>query len=302
MEPKDFARIIAKRKAVVSIGLLVVLMFSMAGSMRASAMYVGSCEVHFGAILANPSDTRSDAIETIGNLNDNVHFIEGPTIAAAAATRAGVPASWMTVNASVVPGTQFLMIRAFDRDAARAARTCDAVASAYVAYKQDAARAFFTGALAGAAREQREQAARYIANQTKLERSERARNQGQVLSLTIDQDLLLNALSASRARARVYEAQLEHLAGGPEVVRHAGLGARLGPNHVRDATLGVIVGLMFGIGLALAAEWKQDRRIRLEPQPGAIEPNCPRCAAPSRAARNIRTIRPLHHRNSQPTH
>lgn len=272
MEPKDFARILLRRKRSVITAIVIVVLTAFVGSMRQTPTYVAACEVLFGAVLSDPTDPKSEPIESIGDLNSNVHFFKAPIIAAQASKilKGAVPAAEIQskIDAQLVPNTQFIKIQIADRPARgvpqgiagqRSGQVCNAVAQAYVNHKVSVAGDFFRRAIDQNRKSLAATLDDYARNQEELGVAQRTGDRSQVLALTIEQNGLLQDINELQEKRRAYKNQLDHgIDGGPSVNSPSGGGVRIGGNNRRTLMLGLIVGLIFGVGLALLREYLDD--------------------------------------------
>jgi len=260
VEPKDFARIILRRKRTVATAIIVVMLTSFVGSMRKQPTYVANCEVLYGAVLSDPSDPKSEAIEDIGDLNSNVHYLEGPDIrnAAAAVLKLKAPIDGATaIHAELTPNTQFMKITvAKPSGAPDAGAICNSIARSYVEYKKNVAREFFT-------RAQSEKQRDLVATLGELthaqEQLDSAHSSSDRLAAQVQIDGIIKDANDIQTKIRAFRNQLTNgISGGPKVSSPSGQGAPQGANHKRDLLLGMIVGLMFGMAIAIVREYLDD--------------------------------------------
>jgi capsular polysaccharide biosynthesis protein len=269
VEPKDFARILLRRRRTVVTAILIVVATAFLGSMRKTPTYVAECEVLYGAVLSDPSNPESEPLENIGDLNSNVHFISSPIIAAGASKLLGgaVPAAEIQskVNAELAQDTQFFRIRVVDRQSAgvdpakRSGQICNAVGQAYVKYKREYARKFFQDALLENVAALK--AARRDLNAAqRLATEARARgDEGAEIEAILTRDQHGQIIQDLSKRGSAFRRQIaNNIDGGSKVTSPSGGGLRQGGDHKRDVMLGLIVGLMFGIGIALVREYLDD--------------------------------------------
>jgi capsular exopolysaccharide synthesis family protein len=266
VEPKDFARVILRRRKTVAVALIAVMATAFFMSMNRAPIYSANCEVLFGAVAIDPTDPSSRPIETLGaNLTDQTHFIEGPEIVTRAAKllRVGVPALGQ-IHAEPVPNTQTLRITVAQTAARGAAnigslvgKACNAVANAYITYKQDAARIVYQQILKKnqAAQAQLRQQIHDIEFELEAARGD----SNATINLTVSRDTDLQSLSTLQQRGNAIKSQLAAgIDGGPQLTSPAGDGVPSGASRSKDLVLAALVGLMFGIGIALIREYMDD--------------------------------------------
>jgi capsular exopolysaccharide synthesis family protein len=258
VEPKDFGRIILRRKRTVVTAIIVVMLTTLFGSMRKQPTFVGNCEVLFGVVLSDPTDPKSEAIGEIGDINTNIHFVAGPEVRAAAAKLLNTDAGALgAVDAKIVPNTQYINITvAKGRGAPDAGAVCNAVANSYIGYKKDVAREFFKKA---ALDKQRDLNATYAELTDATNRLDGAHSTTERLAAQVAIDGIIKDANDIQTKIRAFRNQLVNgVDGGSKLSAPSAGGVPQGANHKRDLLLGMIVGLMFGIAIAIVREYLDD--------------------------------------------
>ncbi|MFA5891011.1 MAG: hypothetical protein WDA27_08695 [Actinomycetota bacterium] len=271
MEPKDFARVVLRRKKTVITAIVIVMVTAFFGSMRSTPQYVAACEVLFQAVNSDPTNPNSKPVETVGDLNSNVHFLAGPEIAAAAAKKLGIPAQAVQgkINATIQPNTQFFSIKvattppapgekSYD-PAVRAGAICNAVGEAYIDFKKEAARHFYAQLLEQNNAAQVDTRKEYISVQARLDAAREGTDQGRIIEMQIRRDQLASTIGdLQRTATGLQNALVSGIEDGGKLTSPSAGGVRVGSDQRRTLLLGLIVGLMFGIGIALVREYLDD--------------------------------------------
>lgn len=258
MEPKDFGRIILRRKRTVITAIIVVMFTAFLGSMRKQPTFVGNCEVLFGVVQSDPTDPKSEAIGEIGDINTNVHFIEGPEIRSAAARALKAdPAILGAIHAEIVAPTQYIKVTvAKSAGAPEAGAVCNAVGNAYVHYKVDVARLFFEKAVKEKQAALTETLGELTAAQARLDS---AKTSSERLAAQVEIDGIIHDANQIQSKIRAFRNQLSNgLSGGPRLDHPSAGSSKEGANHKKDLLLGLIIGLMFGIAIAIVREYLDD--------------------------------------------
>lgn len=271
MEPKDFARIILRRKRTVATAIVVVLLTALLGSMRKSPQYVASCEVLYQAVAYDPTEPNAKPFESIGQLADNARFIK-TQLAGAVLRRLKLPADAVVgklADVTVPPGEQVFQLQVADspggsasaragfdprRPGARAGAICNAYANEYVAFKRQAARDNYQKLVSSKKSAQLRLFRQVDEIETSLDRASRQ----ETLALTVQRNSILNQLSDLQGRISGLQQILDSGIDGGGLVTPSTGGVRVGADHRRDVILGLLVGLMFGIGIALVREYLDD--------------------------------------------
>lgn len=271
MEPKDFARVVLRRKKTVITAVVIVVITALLGTMRSTPQYVAACEVLFQAVNSDPTDPNSKPVETIGDLNSNVHFLAGPEIASAAAKKLGIPPQAVAgkVNASIQPNTQFFKIqvvttppapgeKSYD-PAARSGAICNAIGEAYIDFKKNAALHVYTQLLDQNRSAQVDTRKEYISVQSRLDRAREGTDQGSIIEMQIRRDQLASTIGDLQRKATgLQNALASGIEDGGKLTSPSAGGVRVGSDQRRTLLLGLLVGLMFGIGIALVREYLDD--------------------------------------------
>lgn len=250
---------------------IIVLATVVFGSLRAAPQFVAACEVLFKGIGYDLSE-NSGGIEPFGSLETNMDVVAGPQVTAIAAERLGVPIGDIAgkVNVSIKQGTQIFLLQVADtpppalegtpQAAARSGEFCNAYGESYIQYRRSEGAKAYRRELSRIENDQ-------INTQRDLdvarEAYKAAKSTGDS-ALTIEKLNTFNNLVAlkgelDRAHTAIASRIKQGLENeGGEMYRYAGPGAATGADLKRTIMLGLIVGLMFGIGIALIREYLDD--------------------------------------------
>jgi capsular exopolysaccharide synthesis family protein len=273
MEPKDFARLLLRRKSTVVMATLIVLGTVIFGSLRAAPVYVAQCEVLFKGIGFDLSEKDGQGIEPFGSIATNLDIVTGPQVSALAATSLGWPIGDVAgkVNASVKPETQIILLQVADTPPAavqgtpaaaeRSGLICNAYAQGYIDYRRSEGAKAYERELASIRNDQ-------INTQHDLDIArydyEFAAQDPKHPAITVEKlNTFNNLVSLKGELDRRYTAISSRLkrgldGEGGELYRVAGPGAKTGADLKRTGILGLIIGLMFGVGIALIREYLDD--------------------------------------------
>lgn len=280
MEPKDFARLLLRRKSTVILATLIVMGTVVSMSLRAAPQYVAQCEVLFQGIGYELSEGDSRGVEPFGDIGTNLDIVTSPEVidGALATLQEQAPAYNWTLgdvagktNVTIKnQDTQILLLQvadlppksmASDLAAARSGLICNAQAQAYVDYRRKKATELYHAELANL-RTQLENL------QPDLDRAryefEASYGENQYSPLTFEKQNSFNELVAMKGdlvgRFTAISGKIRRGVNdeGGELYRKAGPGAKIGGDLKRTGMLGFIVGLMFGIGIALIREYMDD--------------------------------------------
>lgn len=260
MEPKDFARVILRRKRTVVTAIIVVALTSFFGSIRKAPQYVAECDVLFQATAFDPTDPAARPIETVGTLPSNAEILKSPALTARAAALAELPPEQLggKLNVEIITDTQVFRLKVVDDQSARAGKICNAYGNAYSQWKVEEAREEYVRTLKEVDIHLQ---GILVALQDVTRQMDQVENinSNEYLSLTVERDSLLAEKSDRvRQHAAIKNVLTSGINGGGELIKPSGGGVKVGGNIKRDVMLGVLVGLMFGIGIALVREYLDD--------------------------------------------
>jgi capsular exopolysaccharide synthesis family protein len=238
--PRDYLRIVRRRRGIVVLGVVAVFVPVLLLSLVQTPRYAGAAEVliqdRSSETLFDPnSGVRSDPARQIQN---ELHIIESPPVRAAVRTKLGpVP----KVSATPIGQTDLIQVVATSTDPARAAAVANAYADAYIAYR-------------------REQAVSDL-----LAASEQVQGKITELQKQIDvappaqKDELLQAQSLFKQKLDQLQVDSALKQGGAQLVTPATRPTSpVSPRPVRSGILALVVGLLLGVCLAFLLDYLDD--------------------------------------------
>jgi capsular exopolysaccharide synthesis family protein len=266
---------------------VIVVAAGFFASMRKEPQYVAECRVLFQAVAYDLTNPNATPFNSVGSLESHQGVITSPEIALPAAQRLKLPLGGVLnqVNVEIVPGTQIFRLRVVDagaphpftdplhpdfnkekpegprpdwskNPATRSQDICNTVAAEYIEFvRRDAELAFVAG-LQGKEGSLAARLEEYRRIQGQLDRAE---NKSEAFQLEVRRDMLLMRISDLQGEISGLQEQLEDgIDGGGKIITSAGPGALQGADHKRDLSMGLIIGLIFGIGIALVREYLDD--------------------------------------------
>jgi len=264
VEPKDFFRVLLRRKRSVITALVAVVSIAFVLSMRQEPQYAAACKVRIAAVGPGGAsqigdDPKKNPTEIYASFEEMQQIIQSPAIAKRVASRMDAPYERIVgrINAAHEANTGIFNLTAVDRDAVFAAQLCDAYMLQFLQDRLDGATEKVLAAKAVAEARIQEfdsQIAALDAKALTLKSKEQYDNNRAVRSR-----LLAASTEILRDQIDLETALDLKLKGGGEVMANAGLhGVKVGPDHKRAAFLGLIMGLIFGAALALVREYMDD--------------------------------------------
>lgn len=262
MEPKDFFRVLVRRKKTVITAIVIVLVTAMYGSMRKAPSYGTSCSILIQAVGEDlTNDKGSNSVETLSSFQTLKAVIESPLMAKRAASVLKVSEGRVTgrVNATLLPNTAIYELKTVDGDAKFVSALCNGYAIAVIQYRQEQAKAYLTQAAKTLLSDYEELQAKADELQKKIDIEKRNGNNNPIGDLVNLNTYLFQASDRLQRYSKV-QTQLSIVdQGGGQVIKPAPpAGGKLGPNHKRDGMLGLMVGLIFGAALAFVREYMDD--------------------------------------------
>lgn len=264
MEPKDFFRVILRRRRTVITAVVVVVGVTLFGSLRKDPTYLASCKVRIAAVAPGGGgqineDPKKNPTEIYASFEEMSEILMSPIMAKEVAARLSVPYERVAgrINAGNQANTGIFNLGVVDADAVFAAKMCDTY---MVQFLEDRVRL----ATERVSQSKTVLESRRGAHQRRLTRVNQqivaATNQLDADGLRLTKLQIIAEIEDIDSNIADLENALEvQLGGGGQVVTPAGLaGTKVGPDHKRDAILGLIVGLIFGAGLALLREFMDD--------------------------------------------
>jgi len=238
---REYVRVLRRRKPVLVLSALVVMGAALFGSLVQTPVYASTAEVLRQAntsrsIFQNASGAYVDPTRAI---QTEIRVLESQPIREAAHAKLGYAAK---IKATSVGQTDVIAVRAEDTSAQRSADIANAFARAYIDYRR-------TQAIDDVLSQVTEVGKKI----NDLKRQIDAAPQGQVKDSLIEQQ----ALFQNRLDQLQVDASLQ--TGGAELVNAAEVPetpAR--PRPARNAAIGLILGVLFGIGVALMLDYLDD--------------------------------------------
>ncbi|MCA1829906.1 MAG: polysaccharide biosynthesis tyrosine autokinase [Actinobacteria bacterium] len=271
--------------------LAVVMFFGAFASFKKQPQYVAQCQIHFGVILADPSDPESKPIDEIGSIFSQLNFLKSDKIALETSQRltgmdAMTPpeiqariANLQVVSAANGP-TQDMSYQIADSHwnappgvapGQRAADVCNAVAQSYIQYQKDFASTFFQKRLKQNQLSWNQTNAQLqpVLNRLAQLNLRITAQQGSAQDLAqmaveresvkVQGDALLASRNTYQQKIEAFRNQLANgIDGGSQLSIPAGPGVPIGADHKKDLIIALIVGLMFGIGITILREYLDD--------------------------------------------
>jgi capsular exopolysaccharide synthesis family protein len=276
MEPKDFARVVLRRKSTVIAAMVVVMLTAFFGSLRKEPTYLAGCQVQYVAIAFDPTNPQSTPFDPLGSYEANAELMRGPEIGALAAVEAKLPVEQVVGKANVEnrPNTPYFDIQVADpghpvdghevdfgaQPHLKSALICNSYATAYAKYRQKLAIDFYENLIAKNRANQADNQ-RDVENLVRAHLEAKRTGDERQIELEIDRDTAL----ALRVDLRQKAAGLRDLliaakeeGTGARISKASGGGVKVGGDAKRSLMLGALVGFMFGIGIAMIREYMDD--------------------------------------------
>jgi capsular exopolysaccharide synthesis family protein len=282
VEPKDFGRVLLRRKATVITAITIVMMAAFFASSRKEPLYVSSCKIAIEAIAYDPTEPNSRPFNNIGGPGDYRQVLLGDDVTSRAAALLDLPLEYVAVRAvDQVQGTdntfQITIARPapkigdddFERYSAddpdtetdesnpglRSAEVCNATMQAYVDYNLDQARTWYTKLM----RQKEAQRDALAAEVRTYEELIAVEGEARSADLIIQKNGLLQVLGETAQQvAAIRNIIKTGIEGGGRVVQVAGPGAAASTGLGRDLMMGLMIGLMSGIAIAFVREYMDD--------------------------------------------
>jgi succinoglycan biosynthesis transport protein ExoP len=191
------------------------------------------------------SGTGIGGIDPTRQSATDAQLVASPTVAARVQKQLRQPLDGASVHSAANPDSNILTVTVRDKRPKRAARIANAFASQYIVFRRDTTKQRYQRALATV--------------QTRLAQTRRNTPDHATLQAQAKQLRLLVSLQTG-------DAQLIQPAPVPT--------ASIEPKPARNITLGVIIGLLLGLGLAFLRD-RLDRRVKNEEQLRTVMPDVP---------------------------
>ena len=261
LEPRDYLRVIRRRRWTIVAGVLGVVLASLLFSFLQTPIYSASTR-----LLLRPSvsvfDAGSQQAASPVLIQTEIQLIRSEQVRTLVEERLGRPAP--KVSASSVGDTSIVEVTAESRVPREAARIADAYVDSYIQFNQGQT----TDAIVESSKEIQ---ARVEALQREINDLDAKlaaipgcsvpnppRECDQRQRLTQDRDALLSQVVPLRTRLNELQVGASRNS-GPQVIARATVPTEPSrPKPLRNGALGLGVGLLFGIGLAFAAEHLDD--------------------------------------------
>lgn len=276
MEPKDFARVLLRRKSTVIAAMVVVMLTAFFGSLRKEPTYVAGCQVQYVAIAFDPTNPQSTPFDPLGSYEANAELMRGPEIGSLAAIEAKLPAEQVVGKADVEnkPNTPYFDIQIADpghpveghevdfatQPHLKSALICNSYATAYKKYRQKLAISFYENLIAKNKANQADNQ-RLVQELVGAHLDAKRTGDERQIELEIDRDTALALrvdLQQKAAGLRDLLTAAEEEGTGARISKASAGGVKLGGDAKRSLMLGALVGFMFGIGIAMIREYMDD--------------------------------------------
>ena len=241
---RDYVTVVRRRRLIVVLAVLVVLGAALGYSFRQGKLYQASAEVllirqNLAASLTGAQDPtvyqQSDRIAQTQADVARVPTVARGALRAVRATDRSVSRFLSRSSVTAKPNADLLVFNVTDAEPALAARLATAYAHAFTAYRRQLDTLSIARARAGV--------------QQKIRELERGHEKGSALYGTlVERDQQLATMEAL-------------LTSSASVVQEATHATQVQPKPVRNAVLGLLLGLVLGIGLAFLRE-ALDTRVR----------------------------------------
>lgn len=265
MEPKDFFRVILRRRRTVITALVVVVGVAIFGSMRLEPTYAAACKVRIAAVGPGGTggqiseDPKKNPTEIYASFEEMTQILQSPVMAGAVAIRLKAPYGDVAgkINAQHEQNTGLFNLTALSNRAVFAAHLCNAYMDEFLAQRVSLATQRVSQVKAVEESKIQKYQEALEENNVKIANAKDIIEQN---NLRLKAQHVLADIADIEKNIRDLDSALEiGLAGGGDVVERAGdSGLKVGPDHKRNAILGLIVGLIFGAILALTREYMDD--------------------------------------------
>jgi len=258
MELRDYLHIIRARKWVIAQAVVVVVIIALAASLTQPKSYQGEARVLileqdtgaaiFGTLLPELSSQPERGLQT------QVQLMQLRPLAETAIRRLSLgetPDELLEhIDVSSVGQTNIVTIRATDSSPRRAAAIANAMAEGYVAWSRDVKRE----SLHAASEEVGSRLA--VAKQDVLDLGRKINQSGKTNELAAELQIATGAYTTLAEKAEELRVNEQLEVGSGRVVSTAVVDEQpIAPKPVRNGILGVAVGLVFGLGMALLYEY-----------------------------------------------
>jgi polysaccharide biosynthesis transport protein len=261
LEPRDYLRVLRRRRWTIVAGVLGVVCASLVFSFLQTPVYSASTRVLLRPSVSVFDASAQRAVSPV-LVQTEMQLIESQQVRALVGERLGREAP--KISASAIGDTSIVEVTAESTDAKEAPRIADAYVDAYIQFNQTQT----TDAIVESSKEiqgrldalQREIADLdgKLAAIPGCTAPNPPRECDQRQRLTQDRDALLGQVVPLRTRLNELQVGASRNS-GPQVIARATVPTEpTRPKPIRNAVLGLGVGLLFGVGLAFATEHFDD--------------------------------------------
>jgi capsular exopolysaccharide synthesis family protein len=262
VEPKDFFRVLLRRKRTIATALIIVVGWTLFGSMRKTPTYNASCQVLVSAVGNDSSIEKPQSVELYATLSTLKSVIEGPEMAQNVAKflKVAVTQVYGKVNATLMPGTTIYLLRTTDHNARFVATLCNGYATEFVQLRKDQGKDILN---------QTEDSLKSDLDDLTIQARQFQDQMGlldpkssEYAVALVQRNTVLFQITDKRTRIDKIETQKKLIqsshAGGQILIPAGAVGIKIGPNVKQAGLVGLIVGLIFGIALAFIREYLDD--------------------------------------------
>jgi len=241
-------------------------------SLRTPPQYVAQCEVLFKAIGYELSEKDAQTIDPFGSIGTNLDLVTSPAVTQIAADSLGWPVGDVAgkVNVTLKKDTEIIVLRVADTPpasmkgtaeaAARSGQICNAQGEAYIQYRREEGAKAYRGELNNIRQDQINTQYDLDAARLAYQAADRSNDSAVIVEKLNSFNNLVQLKGELDRRYTAISSKLKRgLEGeGGEMLRPAGPGFKTGGDLKRTGLMGMIVGLMFGVGIALIREYLDD--------------------------------------------
>lgn len=251
---RDYLQVLRRRRGVVAVAALVVLATALFSSFLQTPVYQGTAQV-----LLQPRSTESLFDPNSGQRNDparavdtEIQVLKSQPVREAVRTELGIGAD-PTVTVTPVGQTDVIEVKAQSTDPARAAAVSNSYAQHYIDFRRKQA----VNDLLAAGREVQVQVVKL---QTQIDALPVANSAGGVNTANAARrDVLLQQQALFKQKLDQLQVDAALKTGGAQLVTEAPVPTSpIKPTPKRTGVVALVVGLMFGVGLAFLFEYLDD--------------------------------------------
>lgn len=258
MELRDYLNVIRARRWIIIQAVAVVMITAVVVSLLQPPTYQGQAKIliknqDVGTAIFG-SSSGNNPVNANGGLDTQVQLVQLRPLAEKVVRSVRLPYSpdalLAKVNVSEIGLTNVITLTATDGNAARAADIANALADAYVQWSRDNMRASITAA----ANEVQTQLSQ--ATSEALSLGQRVQTSPKSSQLTAELNIAITNYTQLALKLEELKVNEQLALGSGSVVSPAAVDpVPISPKPARDAVLGLVVGLAFGLGLAFLLEY-----------------------------------------------